>query len=292
MTQKQSSNEKQAVLQMACSMLIFGTIGIFRRFIPLSSALLACVRGLGGALFLYLYVKAGGRKADPASSGKAKLLFVFTGCLIGLNWMFLFEAYRYTSVGIATLCYYMQPVIVLLLSPLLFQEKLTLHKILCVLAAMLGMALISGIHPQGNDLRGILLGLAAACLYAGVVILNKKAPAGDAYEKTTIQLFSAGLILVPYLLLTEGFSFAGMTPAAWILLAAVCLIHTGIAYLLYFNSIRAVPAQTIAVMGYIDPVFALFLSVLILQEPLTASALTGAVLIIGGALMAELIGSR
>ena len=181
MKQAQKENERQAVVKMGMAMLIFGTIGICRRYIPFSSALLACVRGLAGAFFLLLIVCLRGVKAGEKTSFRTKLSFAFSGCLIGLNWMFLFEAYRYTSVGIATLCYYMQPVIVILLYPFLFHEHLTRSRLLCVLTAAAGMALITGVEPRGS-LIGILYGLAAACLYAGVVICKNKRPYGPFSE--------------------------------------------------------------------------------------------------------------
>lgn len=288
MNSSSQENSRTSILKMTAAMMIFGTVGIFRRVIPLSSALLSCLRGLTGALFLFLYVRMRRHTISPPADAKAKLSFIVSGCLIGLNWMFLFEAYRFTSVPVATLCYYTQPVIVILLSPLLFHEKLTVRKILCIIFAAAGMGLVTGIHPEGNSLRGILYGLAAACLYAGVVIFNKKAPPADAYEKTILQLFSAGMVMVPYLLFTDGFKMPAMDLRTAVLTAVVCLVHTGIAYLFYFDSMKELRAQTIAVMGYIDPVSALLLSAVILQEPLTPLSFLGAAMIITAALTAEL----
>lgn len=285
---RKTGNDMVSLLKMTASMFIFGTIGIFRSYIPLSSGLLACVRGIIGALFLLAIVKLSKREYSPVTSVKEKSSFIISGCFIGLNWMFLFEAYRYTSVQIATLCYYTQPVIVILLSPLLFQERLGIRRILCAAAAAVGMILITGTGNTQNDFRGILFGLTAACLYAGVVIFNKKAPKADAYEKTIIQLLSAGLVLVPYLLLTGGFSYTPMNITEILLVSAVCLIHTGLAYMLYFSAIEGLKAQTIAIMGYIDPVSALFLSAWILHESLTPASFCGAVLIIASALIAEI----
>ncbi len=283
----QSKNDLSSLLKMCTSMLIFGTIGIFRRYIPLSSSSLAMIRGIAGALFLFL-VASLRKRTDIPLSRKAVISFVISGCFIGFNWMFLFEAYRYTSVGIATLCYYMQPMIMILLSPIIFHEKLTWKKVICAIAAVIGMYLVSGGTSGENDLKGILYGLAAACLYAGVVIFNKKAPKADAYQKTMIQLFSAGMVLVPYILLSKGIPSFALNAMEWGLLVTVCLVHTGLAYMLYFSAMEGLKAQTIAVMGYIDPVSALFLSALILGESLTLSALCGAVLIIASALIAEL----
>ncbi len=300
-------------------MVIFGSIGLFRRWIPISSQLLAFTRGLIGALFLLLVsglkkrpTKRPGEASPAQVSGKAaapsaapqsdsslepaltplkKLLwFGIPGALIGFNWVLLFEAYRYTTVSIATLCYYMSPALVILLSPLLLKEKLTLKKGLCVLAALVGMVLISGLIGSGTtaSLAGVLLGLGAAVLYASVILINKKAPATDVYEKTTIQLGMAALCLVPYLLISGSFTFSGLTLPGVILLLIVGIVHTGLAYALYFASIRSLKAQTVALLSYLDPVVALLLSVLILGESMTPLSILGAVLILGSALIAEI----
>ena len=277
------------------SMLIFGTIGIFRRQIPLPSALLACVRGVLGSLFLLVFLKlkrGGGGEKLPVST---TLWLVLTGALIGINWVLLFEAYNYTTVPVATLCYYMAPTIVMLSSPLLFGEKLTARKVICAAAAILGMVLVSGVIEgggiQADNLRGVLFGLGAAVLYATVVIMNKRLRGIDAYRKTTIQLLSAGLVMIPYLILTGGFELGaggGLGAATLLLLLIVGIVHTGIAYVLYFGSIDGLKAQTVALLSYIDPVSALLFAALFLGEPLSIWGIAGAVMIIGSAVVSEM----
>ena len=151
------------------------------------------------------------------------------------------------------------------------------------------MVLISGViggTPAGSP-RGILLGLGAAVFYSIVVIMNKKAPGLNAYRKTTIQLLSAGLIMVPYMLLNGGTGIAGIGPTGILLLLAVCLIHTGLAYVLYFGSMDGLRAQSAAILSYIDPVTAFLLSALLLREPLSLPGIIGAVMIILSAVISE-----
>ena len=281
----------KSYLALLSSMLIFGTLGIFRRYIPLSSAMLALFRGLLGSAFLLILVFAKGGRLQKLT-GRTLLLLAVTGAIMGLNWMLLFEAYNYTSVATATMCYYMQPTIVILLSPLVFRERLTLKKLLCAVAAIIGMAFVSGVLSgngfQTQDMKGILFGLGAAALYSAVVILNKKVVLEDVYEKTIIQLAAAAIVLVPYLLLTEDISEAAMDGTAIGMVLLVGIVHTGIAYALYFGSMPGLKAQSIAVMSYIDPVFALILSAVVLHEKLSLFGIIGAVLIIGSALVSEM----
>lgn len=302
------TNRPGALLMLASSMLIFGTIGLFRRYIPLSSGLLAFSRGILGAVFLGLFLiirrlseqrcKTGNdgdiqESRTPACELPLRILFllILSGALIGINWILLFEAYNYTTVATATLCYYMQPTIVILLSPLFFHERLTAKKLVCAFLAVLGMFLVSGAAgegiPQGDASRGILCGLGAAALYASVVIMNKCIRNIDPYLKTILQLASASVCLLPYLAVTGQLSYVKLDSFSLLMLLVVGIVHTGIAYTLYFGSTDGLRAQTIALFSYIDPVSALFISVLFLHEPMGAAGLAGAVLILGAAFAAE-----
>ena len=294
------TNRPGALLMLASSMLIFGTIGLFRRYIPLSSGLLAFSRGILGALFLGLFLmirrlpeqRLKKRKGSwNRTSAPVFFLLILSGALIGVNWILLFEAYNYTTVATATLCYYMQPTIVILLSPLSFHERLTAKKLVCAFLAVLGMFLVSGAAgegiPQGDASRGILCGLGAAALYASVVIMNKCIRNIDPYLKTILQLASASVCLLPYLAVTGQLSYVKLDSFSLLMLLVVGIVHTGIAYTLYFGSTDGLRAQTIALFSYIDPVSALFISVLFLHEPMGAAGLAGAVLILGAAFAAE-----
>ena len=209
-------NDRRSLVMLVSSMLIFGTIGVFRRFIPVSSAFLAFSRGLLGGLCILLFLRLKKRKAEGTIPRRALLGLIVSGALIGINWILLFEAYNHTTVAVATLCYYMQPTIVMLLSPLVFREKLTGKKAACAAVAILGMVLVSGVGggsgTQGGSFRGILLGLGAAVFYSAVVIMNNMIRGVDPWRKTYIQLLSAGLVMVPYLLLTGGFGAESFEP--------------------------------------------------------------------------------
>ena len=288
------SNDRRSVLMIVLSMLIFGTIGIFRRYIPLPSAFLAFSRGILGGLFLVLFLKLKRRKPAGKLPVQTVLRLAVSGAVMGVNWILLFEAYNYTTVAVATLCYYMQPTIVVLLSPVIFQERLTLRKGACAAVAVVGMVLVSGVTggvgPQAGDPRGILFGLGAAVCYAVVVIMNKKMTGIEAFQKTKIQLLSAGIVMIPYLLLTGGFSAEGVSALTVILLLTVGIVHTGIAYVLYFGSFDGLKAQSAAILSYIDPVAALLFSALFLREPLSLPGIAGAVMIIGSAVVSEIRG--
>lgn len=292
MSKSNSSEKINAYIKIIISMLIWGSVGIFRRNIPMSSASLAFMRGILGAIVLFLPVIFKPSKVKISVSRKNILLLFLSGAMVGFNWILLFESYRYTTVAVSTLCYYMQPIILILLSPVFFKEKFTVKKVICTLCSLLGMIFISGIlSPQGtspDSIKGIVLGLMAALLYAFVVILNKLLDIEDALYKTRIQLISAAVILIPYLLITGDSPLIQLSFNAVILVLIMGIIHTGIAYVLFYGSVSQLPAQSVAIISYVDPVSALILSALILHEQLTISGIIGAILIIGAALLSEL----
>ena len=286
-----SMNEKQGKRRLICSMCIFGTIGILRRFIPYPSGFVAMVRGLVGTLFLLLTTVMRKQKIDTKAIRANLPTLILSGTAIGFNWIFLFEAYNYTSVATATLCYYLAPILVILASPLVLKEALTGRKLLCAAAALAGMVLVSGVLESGfsgvQDLKGIFFGLAAAALYATVMLLNKKLRDLNANDRTIAQLAFASLVMVPYVFLVEHPATFTYTPLPIALLLVAGMVHTGFAYRMYFGSMAALKAQTVALYSYIDPILAIVLSMVVLREPMTVLSGIGAVIILLSAYLSE-----
>lgn len=288
------SSSGRARLSLIASMVIFGTIGIFRRHIALPSSVIAMLRGAVGAAFLLGLMRLRGQKLGREGVKRTLPVLMLSGALMGFNWILLFEAYNYTSVATATLCYYMAPIFVILASPLV-KEKLSRRKLACVAAALLGMVLVSGVLEvgvsAGQEMRGIALGLGAAALYASVVLLNRRTSGVASFDRTVLQLGAAAVVLLPYTLLTGELAAAfegGLNPLGACMLLVVCVVHTGAAYALYFGSFKEMSAQTAALLSYIDPVVAIVLSALLLGEAMSPLAAAGALLVLGAAVVSEL----
>lgn len=283
--------QSKAKWMLISSMCIFGTIGILRKYIPLPSSIVALIRGCIGTLFLLAVVVCSRKKMDWKSIRRNVFLLLLSGAAIGFNWIFLFEAYNFTSVATATLCYYLAPIIVILASPLVLKEKLTVKKGICAAVALVGMVLVSGVTENGaagiGEMKGIFFGLAAAALYASVILMNQKIRSISAYDKTIAQLAVASIVLLPYVLLTEDFAQMEFSALSISLLLVAGIVHTGIAYWMYFGSMGHLKAQTVALFSYLDPILAIVLSMLVLQEPMTVSAGIGAVMILGAAFISE-----
>ena len=277
--------------QYLLAMTIFGTIGLFVKFIELPSTVIALSRGALGTLFLLLVLKLLKRRINTATVKSNFKHLVIAGVALGLNWIFLFEAYRLTSVATATLAYYMAPIILILLSPILLHERIPLGKWICVICALFGMSLISGVWEGSENvaLDGITMGLIAACFYASVVINNKFLKGLDPYDSSIVQLAVAAIVLLPYVLFTVDFSVLKPDITTIGLTLTVGILHTRVAYWLYFSALPKLEAARIAIFSYIDPAIAILLSVFVLMEPMTTAGVIGAVLILGAALASEFV---
>lgn len=285
----QKTNRARVLL--VASMAIFGTLAPFVRKIPAASGELALYRAVLAAVLIGAYLLLTRQRIDLRGARKDVPLLLFSGMAMGVNWILLFEAYRYTTVSVATLSYYFAPVIVTAVCPLLFRERLTRRQILCFVLSTLGLALVIGVTDLGggsSDITGVLLGLGAAAFYATVVLINKFIRSVPGIQRTLLQFLAAILILIPYVALTGGCTLGGMDGAGWVCLLVVGLVHTGITYCLYFSALRDIPGQEAAILSYIDPLVAVLVSVFFLGESMTAMQLIGGTLILGFTLVNEL----
>ena len=279
-------------LFIALSMAIFGTIGLFVRNISLPSAEIALCRALLAILAIGSYLLVTNEKMQLSGMRRELILLIISGIAMGFNWILLFEAYKYTTVSVATLSYYAAPIIITLVSTILFREEMTKRKLLCFVMSTLGIFLITmsggGMSGKGTDHIGIMFGLGAAVLYATVVLLNKFIRKVGGIQRTFLQFVAAAATLLPYVLLTGGMHLGDLNGMGLGLLLIVGLVHTGVAYCMYFSSLQYVSGQEAAVLSYIDPLVAVILSVSVLREPMSAPQVIGGAMILGFTLLNEL----
>ena len=270
-------------------MAIFGTIGLFVRGISVSSGELALYRAILATIMIGAFLLITRQKIPFSKIKKEIILLFISGIAMGVNWILLFESYKKTTVSVATLSYYFAPVIVMIVCPILFKEKLTYKKLICFIMSTVGIILITGIGKVGgDDLVGIFLALGAASFYAMVIILNKFIKNVEGIHRTFLQFVAAIITLLPYVLLTGGFTLGTLNTNGWLALLTVGIIHTGIAYCLYFSSLKEISGQETAILSYIDPLVAVLMSVTILGEKMTPWQIVGGVLILGFTLWNEI----
>lgn len=278
-------------MMLITAMTVFGTLGLFVRHIGVTSGELALYRAVMAAVMLGGFFLVTGHKIQLKGLGKELVLLLLSGGAMGFNWILLFEAYKYTTVSVATLSYYFAPVIVTVLCPVLFWEKMGAKEWICFAMSTLGIVLITGIGDLGaggSHLKGILFGLGAACFYATVILLNKVIKGVAGLERTFLQFLAAIAVLIPYVLCTSGVKLGVLDAAGWMNLLVVGLIHTGVTYCLYFSALKELPGQEAAILSYIDPLVAVAISVFVLGESMSALQLLGGLLILGFTLWNEI----
>lgn len=271
-------------------MVIFGTISMLVKGIALSSGEIALWRAVIGLTVLLLYKLARRERLPFKSIGGDLLPLLISGGAMGFNWVLLFEAYNYTSVSVATLCYYFCPVLIMVLCPIIFKERITYKQCIYFAFATAGLVMIIGARGGGSDkeLLGILLGLGAACLYAFIIIMNKRVKAASGIDKTICQFVGVIVVLLVYVPLTGGIHIAEIRGGGLISLLTLGVVHTGFAYCLYFSAVGKLSGQKIAIFSYIDPLVAVIVSVAFLQETITSIQLLGGVMILAFTLINEL----
>lgn len=282
---------RQARWMLVASMVIFGTLGPFVRNIGVASGELALYRAILAALLIGGYLVVTGQRPDLGKCRREIPLLLLSGMAMGINWVLLFEAYKYTTVSVATLSYYFAPVIVTAVCPFLFRERLTAAQLICFVMSTLGLVLVIGVGDLGGgsaDLKGICFGLGAAMFYATVMLLNKFIRNVDGINRTFLQFLAAIIILVPYVAFTGGVTLGALDGIGWVCLLIVGLFHTGVTYCLYFSSLKELPGQKAAILSYIDPLVAVIVSVCVLGEPLTAGQAIGGLMILGFTLWNEI----
>ena len=279
-----------AKVMLSLSMAIFGTLGVFTRNISVSSGELALYRAVLAAILLMIYLFITKQKLDFQLIKKEVFLLLASGVAMGINWILLFQAYQYTTISMATISYYFAPVIVTVVCPFIFHEKMTRKQIICFIMSTLGLIMITGIgNLSGKDRNfiGILFGLTAAVFYAIVILLNKFIRNVEGIHRTNLQFITATVTLAPYVALSSGFHLNELDNKGWVNLLIVGLVHTGITYCMYFSSLKELKGQEAAILSYIDPLVAVLISVIILGEKMSFLQVAGGALILGFTLWNE-----
>ncbi len=280
-----------AKLKIIISMTVFGTLALFVKNISLPPGEIALFRALIASVAIMIYKALTAEKFLFAEIKRELPILFLSGVAMAFNWIFLFKAYHNTSVSIATLSYYFAPVIVMIASPILFKEKLSRKQIICFIMATIGLVMIigvSGTNQSSDNLIGIAFGLIAAALYATVILLNKHIKSVTGIDRTLIQFFAAIIILLPYIYLTTGIHITSIDQRGLFNLLFLGTVHTGITYCLYFSSLKDLKGQEAAIFSYIDPLVAIIISVMILNESMSPVQILGGLMILGFTLFNEL----
>ncbi len=277
------------------AMTLFGTLGMFTRFIDLPASIIVVCRGFIGGLFLLLIIYATGSRVNKDDIYGNMFTLICSGVCLGINWLFLFEAFKSIEISVANVLNYMTPAIVILISPLVFKIKLTTTKLACALVALLGLVMVTGIldgHSIEANYYGLSCGIMAAVFYTGLVIFNKKLRSIGSYDRTFVQLIIAAAIVLVYSLFTVDFGELVFDMDTILLIIFVAIFPTAISFTLYFGSLAYLDAPTSSIYTYMEPLVGIMLGVLVFDENLGPIGWLGAALILGSTFLAEVLEKR
>ncbi|ULT57403.1 DMT family transporter [Neobacillus drentensis] len=277
-------------IQFILSMIIFGTIGLVVRNIDLSSSERALLSSFIGCLFLLLIFFMMKKKISWNIVKSNALFLILSSIALGGNWIFFYQSYDHTTIAIATLGYYFAPVFVMILSPFLLREQLSIKKIVCIGVAIIGMLMILGEGVRASssdDLLGLSFGLIAAAFYAALLLLNKFIKDMGKLELTIIQLGTTTILLMPYVFLTSGFGIFEISGSSVPFILILGIINTGIGFWLFFSGMEKLRGQSIAMLSYVDPFVAILISAIVLHEQMTINQMLGGALLLGSTFVSE-----
>ena len=278
-------------LLYALAMFMYGTTGCLFRFTSLPAGLLVLLRAVIGVIFLIIFMVITRKKPNIEAIKKNVWWLILSGLSIGLNWIFLFEAYNNTTVANASLINYLAPALFIVVSPLIFKEKLPIYKLIFVFIALLGVFLVSGFFKLDGDssLKGIILSILASLGYLGILIFNKKQTNVPPIDKVIIELSSACIVMLPYALFTTNFSELVINLDTVLYVLVFGIILTGVAYILYLGPMEKMESIHISILSYVEPVASVLLSFIVLHEDLTIYSIIGGIMILGSTLLCEII---
>lgn len=282
-------------LQLLFTMLLFGTIGTLSRYINMPSSIICFGRAFFGVITILILLTARRERPDTEAIRRNIGWLILSSVFMCTNWICQFEAFKYTTIATSTLCYYMQPVFYILAGAVVLKERLTVKKLTCVGVAFCGMILVSGVLQTGlhiSELKGVIFGVSGGFFYAMVVLINKYMKDISPVNTTVMQLALVSVIMLPYSAATGAFSEVSITATGIICLIILGVLHTGIGYIIYFDAVNKLPAQTVGILSYIDPVEAVLLSAFFLREPINIYTVAGAAMILGAAAVSELTGEK
>lgn len=282
---------KSDSIKYLLAVTIYGTIGLFIRYVNASSEFIVFCRGTIGSLFIAIVMLIKRQKIDFKAISSNLSLLAMSGVCLGLNWVFLFSGYK-RALALTSLCNYTAPIFVVIISTLFLKEKINFKQIICIITSFVGVVLISGIFDsRGVDLYCIVCGMLAAACFVGLVLLNRRFKNIKDLDKTIIQLAFSAITVLPYMVINSSIP-TSLDTTSIIILILLGIVHTGIAYILYFSSIDTLPVEEVAVLGYIEPALSVIIGILILQETSSLFSIIGAIVIIVSAILIELFKER
>lgn len=275
------NKEKVGYVELILAMFLSGTIGVFVEFSKQPIINIVFYRCVIGSVCLLIYIHLVKLlKRQPAFPVREFILIGIIGISVVLNWLALFSSYSYTSIGIATTIYHIQPLIVFFLGAFIFREKITRDKVLWLLLAFFGVLLI--INPTdkaligNNYFKGCILAVTAACLYSIATLATKSVKVASPYMIALFQMLIGSLMLWPFV----QFSTFPQTPLQYSSIIILGVVHSAFMYILLYSSYQKLSTTSISILSYIYPLVAILSDFIVFNKVFSTLQIIGGIMII------------
>ena len=275
-------------MKLVLVMIIWGSLGVFTKSIPLSALHLAFLRALIALPVLWGVMKL--QKADKVEWALLKPYLV-SGALLGFGWLTLFYGFKHTSISSAVIIYNMCPVYVMIAAPLILKETISKLQITVIFFSLLGLILIVGNNLlAGYGYMGMALSAVAGMLYATIILINRSITCRvDNQTATFVQIVTAMLVLLPFVVLDGSIlTVVHLDARAVVYTILLGIVHTGVAYTLFFSLAAHMKSVEMVAYSYLEPLFSILFSVIIVGEKLTILQIIGGIFILGSTYIGEL----
>lgn len=280
---------RAGTIEMVVCTLVWGTIGPIAKQLDVSSPVIVFFRLFLGLVVVASYLAIRGRLRE-LRPGTHTVALVSAGVTLAVHWTLQFEAFKRLDVATAILIVFLGPVLVAIVAPRILGEPRDAVALGALVAAVIGIALIASPGSRGGlDARGFAAALGSALLFAVLVLLGKHLTAHVTSPAIVVwQLAVASAVLSPSLFGADISAIAGAGPG----LALLGLVHTGLLGIVFFHAVRALPAQHLSVLFYLEPASAVLYAWWWLAEQPSARTLAGGAMIVAAGLAIIILGRR
>lgn len=266
-----------AIVLVLLSALGFGSMALFASMAYDAGVSPSMLLTLRFAIAVALLAPLAWMRRAALPRGRTLAAFGLMGLLYTAQSQAYFTALMHASSGLVGLLLYTYPVLVTMLAVAIGSEKLDRRTIALLVVAVSGMAVMLGGDLQGQPL-GIILGLAAAGIYAVYILLGGRITQGVDPMAGTLVIMTVACLGNGGFALADG-SALPPTPAAWMAIVAIAAL-TAVAVTTFLVGIRHVGPSQASIISTLEPVITLCLGVSLLSESVSAGQLLGGAMVL------------
>lgn len=271
--------------------ILFGATGIFGAVIQADAWMITWGRALFAVLSLMILSRtlaAMGRSSDkdPVSWRPHLGAFMLSGAMLTLHWVTFFYSVKLGGVAVATLGFASFPAFITLIEAGVLREKVGRSEWLRLLLVSVGLVLITPSFDWANrGTEGLIWGVLSGAAFGVLAVINRRQLSHvNAFQVAGIQNAIVFIFLLPWVLPEVH----QVSLSDWLLIAALGVVCTGFAHLLFVSSLRQLPARTAGLVVASEPLYAILFAWMLFSQVPSGRMLLGAAVMMAAIFSASL----